>query len=325
MDQNKMINRSEAGFEDYGYLKKFVIDWSAKKKVLITGAQSYIGESFKCWAKKYYDKNIEVDTLDMKNNSWRRVDFSSYDCVLHVAGIAHVDTGKISAGIKKNYYAVNTKLAIEAAKKAKGSGVKQFVLMSSMIIYGEPAAYEKYKNIDEHSMPSPSGFYGDSKWKADKMVRNLSNDDFHVAVLRLPMVYGKGAKGNYPLLSKIARKLPVFPDIDNKRSILHIDNLCEFLCKLIVSGENGIYFPQNKKQVKTSDIVEAISVIVGKKIILTKSFNPLIGFISHLPGRIPKLVNKAFGTITYSQTLSRYDGLEYQVNDWLQSIRLTEK
>lgn len=317
---------SDAGFEDYGHLKHFSIDTSEKNKkhVLITGAGSFIGESFEAYVREHYSENFTIDTLDMQNQDWRKKDFSVYDAVFHVAGIAHADVVKVSEEEKKKYYAVNTDLAIETAQKAKAEGVRQFIFMSSMIIYGDSAPYGKEKVIDEHIVPAPSNFYGDSKWQADKGVRKLASEGFHVAVLRPPMIYGKGSKGNYPILAKLAKKLPVFPDVENKRSMLYIGNLCEFLCKLMLSGEGGVYFPQNEEYTKTSEMVHEIGITSGNIIYTSRVLMPIVYFLAHTPGKISKLINKAFGNQCYDKVLSTYDGLDYQNYGLRESIILTE-
>jgi len=313
----------EAGFEEYGFLKIFNIDQTLAKKVLITGADSYIGKSFESWAKEWYP-NLSIDTLDMIGEAWKSYDFTSYDCVLHVAGIAHADVRNVSKDEKAGYYAVNSDLAIETCRKAKESGVRQFILMSSMIVYGDSAPYRTEKIIDEHTIPSPVNFYGDSKWQADKGVREWNSPDFCVSVLRLPMIYGKGSKGNYQRLSKMAKCLPFFPAVDNSRSMLHIDNLCEFLCKLILSGESGIYFPQNAEYSNTSKMAAEIASAVGRSMATVKLFTPAVMLFSRVPGRVGRLVNKAFGNSVYSQKLSIYRGLDYRVHDLHESIILTE-
>ena len=103
------------------------------KKILITGADSYIGTSFERYIQKNYPNEYTVDTIDMTDERWCDTDFSCYDSVFHVAGIAHSDTGKISEEKAKLYYAVNTELTVETAKKAKADGAKQFIFMSSII------------------------------------------------------------------------------------------------------------------------------------------------------------------------------------------------
>ncbi len=315
--------RGDAGIGEFGYKKNFYINKTSKKNVLIAGAGSYIGENLKAYAAEHYP-NIHMDTVDMKNSLWKEKNFSMYDAVFHAAGIAHADIERISDEEKKNYYRVNTDLAIDTAIKCKESGIGQFILMSSMIIYGESVSYGTQKVIDEYTLPNPSTFYGDSKWQADKGVRALEDEAFRVAVLRPPMIYGRGSKGNYPVLSRLAKRLPIFPDIKNQRSMLYIDNLCEFVCLLILSGEGGIYFPQNEEYSNTSSLVREISSINGKRIKITKLLNPLVMLGSMIPGKVSKLVNKAFGNSVYKQKLSVYDGLDYRICSLKNSIQKTE-
>jgi len=293
------------------------------KKVFITGADSYIGTSFEEYVKEHYNSDFTIDTLDMMDDDWKEKDFSSYDIVFHVAGIAHADVGKVSQEIKDKYYAVNTDLAIETARKAKAEGVKQFVFMSSAIIYGESAPYGKKKRITTKTKPHPANFYGDSKWQADKGVRKLADGEFKVTVLRPPMIYGKGSKGNYPTLSKMAKKLPLFPDVRNERSMLYIENLCEFLCQVMIRGEEGSFWPQNAEYSRTSEIVKLIGTVSGHKVRVSKALNWGVWIAAHIPGKISELANKAFGNMSYDKKMSKYD-FEYQVVDLKTSIERTE-
>lgn len=287
------------------------------KRVLITGANSYIGMSFEKYAKEHYGNDLSVDTVDMIDGTWREKDFSEYDVVFHVAGIAHADVGNVSEEVKQKYYAINTDLTIETAKKAKAEGVKQFVFMSSMIVYGG------LEHITKDTEPCPANFYGDSKWQADKGVRELYSDSFCVTVLRPPMIYGKGSKGNYPLLAKLAKKLPVFPKINNKRSMLYIENLCEFLCLIIKEPHAGVFFPQNGELVNTSEMVKQIAVASGHKMWVTSLLTPFVMIGMKMPGKIGGLCQKAFGSSYYEPEMSEYLE-EYRVYDLKDSIRLTE-
>ncbi len=293
------------------------------KRVLITGANSYIGTSFEKYANEHYSDQLSIETADMIDGSWRKKDFSIYDVVFHVAGIAHADVGNVGEETKKKYYAVNTDLAIECCKKAKDDGIKQFVFMSSAIIYGDSAPYEKKKVITKDTEPSPANFYGDSKWQADKGVRELADDNYTVTVLRPPMIYGKGSKGNYPTLAKMAKKLPVFPDIKNERSMLYIENLCEFLCQVMIKGLGGIYWPQNAEYSRTSDVVKKIAETNNHRILVSKVFNIGVSLATLIPGKVRGLANKAFGNLTYDLSMSKYD-FDYQIYDLNTSIQRTE-
>lgn len=311
-----------------GFGEPVEVDTETEKKVLITGAGSYIGETFKAYATDHYT-TLKVDTVDMLDPAWREKDFSAYDIVYHVAGLAHADVGNVDEATKAKYYAVNTDLAIEVCEKSKAEGVKEFVFMSSMIVYGDSAPYGKSKVVDEHTVPMAANFYGDSKLQADVAVRSLATDNFKVIVLRPPMIYGKGSKGNYPTLSKLAKKLPVFPNLDNERSMLHIDNLCEFLCQIMLVKkvkENAIVLiPQNGEWTKTSEMVKEICEVSGKRVRLIGGImkqTVLIG--GKMPGKIGGLVNKAFGNNCYAHEMSVYEGIEYQITTLKESIKKTE-
>ena len=307
-----------------GFGEPVEVDPGAKKKVLITGVGSYIGQSFIQYAKKYYPDNFEIEELDMTDAAWRDKDFSEYDVVYHVAGIAHADVGNVSEEIKSKYYEVNTGLAVEAAEKAKREGVKTFIFMSSMIVYGDSAPYGQRKVIDETTVPEPANFYGDSKLQADVSVRELANDTYKVIVLRPPMIYGKDSKGNYRTLAKLAKKLPIFPDVDNERSMLYIENLCELLCQIMLlkpyHGNSVVLLPQNGEWTKTSDMVKMIAKASGKKIVELKGFAPAVWIGSKMPGKIGGLVNKAFGNNCYKFEASFYSGLKYQNTTVKQSV-----
>ena len=293
------------------------------KKVLITGANSYIGVSFEKYVSKHYSDQLSVDTVDMIDGTWREKDFSPYDIVYHVAGIAHADVGKVDEATKKKYYSINTDLAIETCKKAKTEGVKQFVFMSSAIIYGDSAPYGKIKRINKDTEPAPANFYGDSKWQADKGVREFADNNYTITVLRPPMIYGKGSKGNYPTLAKMAKKLPIFPNVQNERSMLYIENLCEFLCQVMILGEGGIFWPQNAEYSRTSEMVKIIGEVSNHKIRVSKAWNWVVGLASHIPGKISGLANKAFGNMSYDQSMSQYN-FEYRVVSLKESIQRAE-
>ena len=309
------------------------------KKVLITGANSYIGTSFEDYVHQHYADQLDIHTIDMIDGSWREKHFTldgraledggqPYDVIFHVAGLAHTDVGNVDEETKRRYYAINTDLAIETAQKAKDDGVGQFVFMSSMIVYG------KATHIDKTTKPHPANFYGDSKWKADKGVRRLATapgedgeigkGGFVVTVLRPPMIYGKGSKGNYPMLSKIGRRVPVFPDYKNKRSMLYIENLCEFLAQVMIREVGGVFWPQNGEYSSTSDIVRSIAAVHKHRVVVSRLLNPAVAIAKRCPvKKIRDLSNKAFGDSWYEMSMSRYD-FKYQLYALKDSILRTE-
>jgi UDP-glucose 4-epimerase len=283
------------------------------KNILITGKNSYIGTSLENWLMREPDK-YKVDTIDMKDGSWKVADFSIYDVVFHVAGIAHVSS---DPKMEDLYYKVNRDLTIETAEKAKAEGVKQFIFMSSIIVYGDSSSTKRV--IDRNTVPTPSNFYGNSKLQAEEGIKDLESDDFKIVVVRPPMIYGKGSKGNYPRLANMTKKIPLFPNIDNERSMLHIDNLCEFIKVMIDYEDNGLFFPQNAEYVKTSELVKTIAEVHGKKIWMISWMNWLIRLMFGIG-----IVNKVFGNLVYEKSMSDYDKANYRIRTFRESIELTE-
>lgn len=246
--------------------------------ILITGAHSYVGEHVEQYLEEYNQKlfpdypaskRYVIDTISLFGDEWKKIDFSSYDVVFHVAGIAHQDDD--TKGVKKvahgkdskdkenspeaKYYAVNRDLAIACAKKAKVEGVKQLIFMSSMIVY---SGIEQ----DCITLKTPmkaQNYYGDSKLQADLALQEMQSDQFNIVILRPPMIYGEGCKGNYPKMVKLAKMLPFFPVVGNKRSMLYIGNLAEFIRLMIENKERGIFFPQNKEYVDTGEMIREIA------------------------------------------------------------------
>jgi len=278
------------------------------KNILITGKNSYIGTSLENWLMREPDK-YKVDTVDMKDGSWKEKDFSLYDVVFHVAGIAHI---KETSDNQNLYYKVNRDLAYESAQKAKQDGVEQFIFLSSMSVYGIENGV-----IDKSTPLNPNSAYGKSKVEAEELINKLEDSSFTVATLRPPMVYGKGCRGNYPRLVGLALKTPIFPKIDNKRSMIYIDNLSEFVKQLIDYRSSGLFFPQNAEYVNTSEMVRLIAEVHGKRMVMTKLFNPILRLLN------VSTVNKVFGDLLYDMSMSEYER-DYRVCGFRETIIKTE-
>lgn len=267
------------------------------KKILITGAGSYIGTKVQHWLEQSPDM-FEVEAIDTIDNHWKQADFSKYDVVYNVAGIAHVKAAK---GEGPLYYAINKDMVIEIAKAAKAAGVKQFIHMSSMIVYKEVKTLEG-KQIHKDTQPAPNGFYGDSKLQGELGIQALADDSFKVCVMRPPMIYGPGCRGNFPRLVWLATKTPIFPAWHNKRSMLYIDNLCEFVKQLIINEVDGVVYPQNAEYADTVEIIRYYAKANGKNVWITKLFNPLIWML----GDHVRALGKMFSNSTYDMEMSKY-------------------
>ena len=270
------------------------------KKILITGANSYIGISFAKYMAQW-PQEYQLDTIDMIDGSWRDKSFAGYDSVLHVAGIAHIRTKKLDELAREKYWKVNALLPVEVASKAKNDNVGQFIFLSSMSVYGEHGSIKHPVVITRETKPAPKDIYGESKLKAEEGILSLDDDEFRVSVLRPPMIYGPGCKGNYQLLEKAALKLRIFPYIQNERSMLFIDNLCVYVKAVVKGNLSGIHFPQNSEYTCTSEMVQQIALAHGRNIRMTKLFN---SFLSLLSGKI-KVVDLVFGSLVYDKDMGR--------------------
>lgn len=278
------------------------------KRILITGKSSYLANQFRSFLSG--NENYQIDLISVREG-WKDSDFSSYDVVVHMAGLAHSSPKDDE---KEKYYAINRDLAIEVARKAKQDGCAQFVFMSSVIVYGS-----HHTLITKDTPLCPDNFYGDSKKQAEEGILPLQNESFHVAVIRPPMIYGPGSKGNYRLLSRFSCVTPFFPNVYNERSMLYVDNFCACLKGMIDTGAGGIFLPQNKEIVSTVQLVKEIAKVHHHSLVVLKGLNPFISLL-----RKKSLFNKVFGSLVIDPVLSKFD-FEYQIVPFELSIENTER
>ncbi|MEN6414763.1 MAG: NAD-dependent epimerase/dehydratase family protein [Veillonellales bacterium] len=284
-------------------------------RILITAKKSYVGLSLKTWLGQWPNK-YRVDTMSSRNDEWRNIDFSQYDVLFHVAAFVHK---KEEAKMEGNYYKVNRDLTISLARKAKQSGVKQFIFMSTVAVYGLVGKVKENIVINKDTPCLPTTFYGKSKLQAEKELEKLNDKCFHVAIIRSPMIYGPNCPGNYNRLKKFVMHVPVFPQINNQRSMIFIDNLSEFIRLLVINNEYGLFFPQNKEYVNTSEMVRLIMQEKSKRIY----FSRIIAFGMNIEKYI-SIWNKVFGNLVIDHQLSSYKNVEYCVADFEQSIKICE-
>lgn len=272
-------------------------------KILITGANSFVGSSVERWLLREPEK-YEIDTVDTVGDNWRKADLSLYDAVFHVAGLAHVDPKPEMAPL---YYKVNCDLALEIARAAREAGVGQFIFMSSMIVFRASKSL-KGTAITMDTEPAPNDFYGDSKLRAEIGLRELETPDFKVAVLRPCMIYGPGNKGNFPRLARLAARTPVFPAWHNRRSMLYIDNLSEFVRQALDRRLSGTFHLQNREYADTVELVRALGRQANHSIFISRLFNPLV----RVAAPFLKPVSKMFADQYYDSSLTDYP-FEYQL------------
>ncbi len=275
----------------------------------ILGRNSYIANKFL----EYNNKKDNIEFIDCRDEKWSSVDFSSYNTLLCPIGIAHVST---DPSMEAKYYAINRDLPVKIAKKAKEDGSKHFIFFSSMIVYGTDKPIGTDFIIDRETKPNPENFYGKSKLEAETELLSLEDDNFIVSIIRIPMVYGPNCKGNFPQLLKVAQKSPICPMIQNKRSMIYIDNLCEYLNMVIENKKTGIFYPQNTEYVSTVEVIKIAAYYFNHKIIFIRIFNPLIKILS----KKYAIINKVFGTKIYDFSLTP-NLINYNKVDFETSIR----
>ena len=287
-------------------------------KIIITGLTSYIGNALKNYLSLKTEHDVKIISLRENLNNYN---FSDCDVIFHAAGIAHDNAKKIRGSQKNLYYAINTDLTEKLALKAKSEHVKQFIFMSSAIIYGKSSPIGKNKIITRETLPSPESDYAESKLQAEKKLLALEDlSSFKICIIRSPMVYGKNSKSNYKLLSRLARITPVFPKINNVRSMIYIENLTEFIRLMIDNNERGIFFPQNSEWISTPEIIQTIAQVHGRKIILLPAMEVPLKILS----LFTPLINKAFGSLAYEKSLSAYK-FNYQLFNFHDSITKSEE
>ena len=276
------------------------------KKILISGAGSYIGISLERFLAQW-PQDYQVDTLDVIGDSWKSADISGYDALFHVAGIAHQ---KETAENSHLYFEVNRDLAVAMAHKAKDAGIGQFIFMSTMSVYGMESGI-----ITPDTAPQPKNSYGLSKWEAEEAMRAMETPTFRVAVLRPPMVYGKNCRGNFQTMKKLVEKSPIFPAVKNQRSMISIDNLCSFVRMAVDRQLSGTFFPQNRQSVNTTHMARIIADQLGRKV----RFSPMAGLAVQALALVYPTARKAFSSLTYENC--EQHGYCYCVEDFEQSVR----
>lgn len=284
------------------------------KKVLITGAGSYVGESVRRYILAKMPDEYQIDAVDTMGDNWKGADYSQYDVVFHVAGIAHVNA---DPKMEPLYYRVNRDLTIEIARHAQESGVKQFIFMSSQIVFHESQSL-KTEVLTADTKPNPNGFYGDSKLQAENGLKALRAEggQMKMCILRPCMIYGPNAKGNFPRLAKLACKTPIFPAWHNKRSMLYIDNLAEFVLQAINRELEGTFYPQNRELADTVEIIRFFAKEAGHRVWITRLLNPFVWLGSF----VLQPINKMFATYYYDPEMSKMD-FDYQLVSFEESLK----
>lgn len=269
-----------------------------KKTLMITGASGFIGSNF---IKRYKEKYniIPMDLLKVKPEE---IDFNGVDTVLHLAALVH----QMQGAPREKYFEVNTKLTKKVAEEAKKQGIKHFVFYSTVKVYGyDGDLYNHSMILNKESECNPvNDPYGESKWEAEKILKALENSNFKVGIIRPPMVYGKGVKGNMESLIKFVKLLPILPfNYDkNRRSLVNIENLM-YLTTLVIDKEaQGIFLPLDEKNISLKEIVVGIEKAYSLKRINVSMIQPIFWLLTKVK---PNIMVRLFGTLQFDNKLTR--------------------
>jgi UDP-glucose 4-epimerase len=287
-------------------------------KILIIGAKSFVGKNY-----QQFSLNDIIDEVSLLEQEPESINYEGYDAVLHLVAIVH-QTKTIP---EKEYFKVNKELAVRAAMAAKAAGVKQFVFLSTVKVYGDSKTAAGILN--ESSECSPNDSYGKSKYAAEIALKELENDNFTVSIVRTPLVYGEEVKANMLSLIKLIHKFPILPlgNIKNKRSFTSVRNLSAYIDRIIELRVSGVFIAKDLKNISTTELVRILKDALGRRVYLL----PVPGFVSSLCEKLyPKIFNRLFGDFTFEneatiRTLkftppeTIEDGLKYMI------LRYSEK
>lgn len=281
--------------------------------LLITGGSGFVAQAVLAHLKN--SPEIHAEAVSVRDGAWQNIDFSRFDAVLHCAGIAHISP---DPSLNAQYDAVNHRLTALLAERAKEGGVKHFIFLSSMIVFGEAAPAGIRRTIAPDTLPAPVHAYGQSKLDAENALHALEDSSFCVTILRPPMIYGDGCKGNYNALVRLARRLPVFPEFENRRSMLYVGNLAELIRLAVLHPVSGTFHPRDGQPRSVSEIVREICSVHGKRMLFSRLLAPLV----KLAGK-KGIVRRAFGDMAYADSMPDFPE-EYRIFSFAEGIRLTE-
>jgi UDP-glucose 4-epimerase len=264
-------------------------------KILITGANSFIGTNF-----RKYSKYKECEEVSLIDKNLDEIKFNKFDIVLHLAAIVH-QSKKLETD---EYFRINRDLCYNIARKAKSEGVTQFVFLSTLKVYGNCNSEDNL--LSENSQCLPDDPYGRSKYEAELLLQKLSDSDFVVSIVRPSLVYGEGVKANMLRLITLVEKSCILPfgKIKNRRNYIYTENLVNMIDKIIEMRIPGVFIAVDPDAISTSDLVRSLAHEMGKRV-----------YLFHIPGFLlypirllfPEIISRLFDSSEYdnSQTLFR--------------------
>jgi len=270
--------------------------------ILVTGANGFIGRHLVgelleeghnviaiCRSACSFANTANQIVLPSLDESTNLIEYlKGVDCVMHLIGYAHVSNAE-DPYHDLRFYRTNVALLNSIAWQSSIAGVKRFIYLSSVKVLGEETSLGN--PFSELSKPSPSSAYGKSKLYAENCLRLVSSSTgMEFVIVRPPMVYGLGAKGNIRSLIKLVllgAPLPFGGITKNQRSIVSIENLISFLslCTIDARAGNEIFLVSDGISVSTADLVHKIGEATNVHARMFRIPNGVLGFFSLLLNR----------------------------------------
>jgi UDP-glucose 4-epimerase len=264
--------------------------------VLVTGASGFVGRHVSPilaqdgWNVRSvvrrparHENEVVVGSIG-PDTDWRTA-LAGVDAIVHLAARVH-HPGEEHA--EKLYRDVNIDGTLKLARSAIEAGVKQFIFVSTVLVYG--SSNDGRSPFSEDDIPIPRGVYGASKVEAEVGLKSLAqNHDMDVTIIRPPLVYGSGAKGNFASLAravKLGLPLP-FAAIRNNRAFVSVQNLASFISwSLSNPGRKfDVFHIADDEQVSTPEFVRRLARAAGGRALLFPAPASLLGMLLTVSGR----------------------------------------
>jgi len=268
-------------------------------KVLITGTHSFVGNNF-----RKYSKFSDIEEISLFENKPEEIEFDRFDVVLHLAAIVHQSKDTPES----EYFRVNRDLCLRVAEQSKKSGIKHFIFLSTVKVYGEHYTGTWLRN--ENSNCNPEDAYGKSKLEAEKGLKKLEDSEFRVSIIRTPLVYGEGVKANMLSLTKLVDILPLLPlgNLKNKRNFTFAGNLVGYIDRIIEKNASGTFIAMDENAISTSELLSMISKYLGKRTVLFR----LPSLFVKIAGLVyPEIIERLYGSLEF-ENLKTKAALSYR-------------
>lgn len=214
----------------------------------------------------YYKLSRAKPVNPNRELSLEQVSKFELDVVIHLAGRAHVLNETVHDPTDE-YKKANIDYALNVANQAYLAGIKRFVFVSTVGVYGK---YSANKPILETNQPKPVEAYAISKLKAEVLLERFCKDKgMELVILRPALIYGDYAPGNLQKLYRLCNKnIPLpFSSAVQKRTMLNIDTFCEalLLCSIKSEAAGKVYNVADETGVSTSQLVSSFKASLKKK------------------------------------------------------------